>query len=65
MLQRTRHGPFHAPRLNHFKRIKSYKIIYSGCRKIEDSCYPAPCQMTKKLLCMECFSKSGIFMEEI
>ncbi|OGP95565.1 MAG: hypothetical protein A2157_16550 [Deltaproteobacteria bacterium RBG_16_47_11] len=57
MLQRRRHGRSHAPRPNHFKHPKSYKVICSGCGKeVITSVFPPS---DKKLLCMECFSQAA------
>jgi len=62
MLQRRRHGRSHASKPSHFRRPKSYKVICSGCGKeVITSVLPPE---DKKLLCMECFIKSGISKEE-
>jgi len=62
MLQRRRHGRSHAPKSKHFRHPKSYKVVCSGCGK--EVITPVLPPDDKKLLCMECFSKSGISKEE-
>jgi CxxC-x17-CxxC domain-containing protein len=62
MLQGKRRGRFHAPKSNRFKHPRSYKVVCSGCGKeVITPVFPPD---DKKLLCLECFSKSGILMEE-
>jgi CxxC-x17-CxxC domain-containing protein len=62
MVQRRRHGRFHAPRPNHLRRPNSYKVVCSGCGKEVITQVPAP--NDKKLLCTECFSRIEISKEE-
>jgi len=62
MLQRKRHGRSHAPKSTHFRHPKSYNVVCSGCGKgVITQVLPPD---DKELLCMECFSKSGISKEE-
>jgi CxxC-x17-CxxC domain-containing protein len=62
MVQRKRHGRFRAPKLNHFRHPKSYKVVCSGCGK--EATVPVLPPAGKELLCIECFSKSAISKEE-
>ena len=55
MVQRKRHGKFHAPRSNRSYRPKTYRIVCAGCGK-EVVVEVAP-PNDAKLLCMECFRK--------
>jgi CxxC-x17-CxxC domain-containing protein len=55
MIQRRRHGRFHASKPRHLRHPKSYKVICSGCGKeVVTQVFPPD---DKKLLCMECFKK--------
>jgi len=58
MVQRRRHGRFHAAKPSHFKHPRSYRIICSGCGKEVVTQVNPP--EDKKLLCLGCFTKSGI-----
>jgi CxxC-x17-CxxC domain-containing protein len=62
MVQRRKHGRFHAPKSKHFKHPKSYKVVCSGCGK--EVITPVLPPDDKKLLCMECFSSTEISKEE-
>jgi CxxC-x17-CxxC domain-containing protein len=62
MLQRRRHGRFHASKPSHFRHPKSYKVICSGCgREIITPVLPPE---DKKLLCIDCFNRAEISKEE-
>jgi len=61
MLQRRRHGRSHAPRSNHSRHAKSYKVVCSGCGK--EVVIPVLPPDGKQLVCMDCFVKSGISKE--
>jgi CxxC-x17-CxxC domain-containing protein len=62
MLQRRRHGRFHASRPSCLRHAKPYKVLCSGCGK--EVVPPVAPPNDKKLLCMECFSRIEISKEE-
>jgi len=62
VFQRRRHGHSHAPRSHHVRHPKSYKVACSGCGK--EVVIPVLPPDDKELLCIACFSKSGISKEE-
>ncbi len=63
MVQRRRHGRFHASRPSHLRHAKSYKVVCSGCGK--EVVTPVPPPDDKELLCIECFSRIEVSKEEI
>ncbi|MGQ9648215.1 MAG: hypothetical protein ACUVWO_16940 [Thermodesulfobacteriota bacterium] len=62
MLQRRRHGRFHAPRTGHSRHAKSYRVLCSGCGK--EVVTPVPPPNDKRLLCTECFNRKEMSKEE-
>jgi CxxC-x17-CxxC domain-containing protein len=62
MVQRRRRGNYRGPKPSRLKRARSYKVLCSGCGK--EVVTPVPPPNDKKLLCMECFNKTEISMEE-